>query len=215
MAFEDRVWIGGSPCSGKTTVSDILSRRLNLPCYHSDQHFERHASMVPGTTLSEVIGWSFDKIFLRPVEEMLKTFIQVGHDEFPLILNDIRAGDHRIIEGCALLPESLARLDIDPTHCVFVIPFEAFQRRAYKEREWVTPLLSRSRQPELAWENWRQRDALYSSYIREQATLFGYSVVDVDGERRLEKVADLIQTLLNLDISQSRHTVPIKMSQEH
>jgi len=205
MVFEDRVWIG-SPCSGKTTVSDILSRRLNLPCYHADEYFERHASMAPGTALSEVIGWSFDQIFLRPVEEMLKTLIQVGHDEFPLILNDIRASDHRIIEGCAVLPESLAALGIDPTHCVYVIPSEAFQRRTYKQREWVTPLLSRSRQPELAWENWRQRDALYSSYIREQAALFGYPVVDVEGERSLEEVADLIQTLLSRNRPQSNLT---------
>lgn len=108
---------------------------------------------------------------------MLQTFIQVGHDEFPLILNDVRDSDHCM--------EAMSELGIESTRCVFIIPSGPFQQRTYREREWVTSLLARSRDPEVAWENWRRSDALYSSFIREQAALFGYQTLEVDGEKNL------------------------------
>ena len=51
-------WLGGGPCSGKTTVSDVIGTRRDVLAYHVDQHREEiHApchSSTPsaGTTES-------------------------------------------------------------------------------------------------------------------------------------------------------------------
>jgi len=35
-------WLGGSPCSGKSSISEILPQRFNLDVYHVDEAFAAH-----------------------------------------------------------------------------------------------------------------------------------------------------------------------------
>lgn len=42
----DRLWLGGSPCSGKSTVAGIIAASRNVPLYRCDDAFERHAAAV-------------------------------------------------------------------------------------------------------------------------------------------------------------------------
>ncbi|MFN8444306.1 MAG: hypothetical protein U0175_26220 [Caldilineaceae bacterium] len=36
-------WIGGSPCAGKSSVTNLLAAQFGLTTYHVDDHFNRHA----------------------------------------------------------------------------------------------------------------------------------------------------------------------------
>ncbi len=35
-------WIGGSPCSGKTSIASILSEKYGLFYYQADNYFDNH-----------------------------------------------------------------------------------------------------------------------------------------------------------------------------
>jgi hypothetical protein len=43
---DGRWWIGGSPCSGKSTVAGILAASRRMRLYSCDDAFERHAAAV-------------------------------------------------------------------------------------------------------------------------------------------------------------------------
>ena len=40
--MKNTMWIGGSPCCGKSSVAEILRDRFGLNYYKCDDHFDRH-----------------------------------------------------------------------------------------------------------------------------------------------------------------------------
>src|SRR4051812_44033795 len=60
------LWIGGSPCSGKSTVAAVIAAARGLPLYSCDDAFERHA-VVGGPTLRKVAGMTIGARLAQPV----------------------------------------------------------------------------------------------------------------------------------------------------
>jgi adenylylsulfate kinase-like enzyme len=42
------LWMGGSPCSGKTSIADLLADQYSLVVYHVDEMFDEHQRRVTG-----------------------------------------------------------------------------------------------------------------------------------------------------------------------
>jgi adenylylsulfate kinase-like enzyme len=40
------LWMGGSPCSGKTSIADLLADQYSLVVYHVDEMFDEHQRRV-------------------------------------------------------------------------------------------------------------------------------------------------------------------------
>ncbi|MCA9838379.1 MAG: hypothetical protein KC422_15795 [Trueperaceae bacterium] len=194
-----RIWLGGSPCSGKSGLADRLARELGLAVYHADDYFYHHASLASsGSTLARLASLSPEAIFLRDHETMLADFIAAGQDEFPFILADLakKSDNTVIIEGCALLPHWVAQAKTAQDAVFYLVAEESFQRRTYAKRPWVKEVLEQTSTPETAWDNWQHRDAQYARFIAKEAQKHTFPVLSIDGGLTAEEVYFWVLTRL-------------------
>jgi len=198
--LEHVLWIGGSPCSGKTSVAESLATRYGLRVYHCDEHFAEHsrkATPEEQPTLWRLNQMSWDEIWMRPVDLQVQEALTVYREEFPMIVADLLAMPRTrpiVAEGTALLPDSVAAVLDDPRRAVWLFPSEGFQRQAYPQRgEWVQAILQQCTDPEEAWERWMERDVRFAHWVAEEARQRGYRVLWVESEGSLRKGAQRIE----------------------
>ncbi len=198
-------WIGGSPCSGKSSIARILSERYGLRIYDCDSMYEAHLKRaVPGKHphLTRAAEISWDEVWMHPVDYLTEREFAFYREEFELIREDLIAmpQDTPICaEGAALLPELLAAMKISPQKAIWIMPTEEFQRREYARRDWVQGILAQCSQPDEAWESWMGRDAQYARVVARQAERLGYAVLKVDESRSIEENAIRSRSILDWD----------------
>ncbi len=187
-------WLGGSPCSGKTTIADQLARRYGCQVYQCDEAFDTHKAGIPA--MQPILRMSWDEIWMRPLGEQLRDQFAIYGQEFAMIEDDLRAlpRDRPIIaEGTALLPAMVAQV-ADMRQALWLVPSPAFQRERYPRRgEWVQAVLSECSDPAQAFENWMARDSAYAQEVAAQAARHGARVIVVDGSQPLDQVAAQVE----------------------
>ena len=195
-----RIWVGGSPCSGKSTLAERLASELELAAYHVDDYFYDHAKRASlNSTLKRITGWSTEQIFLRDVDEMLADFITLGYEEFPFVLDDLRQAPCKrggIIEGCALLPECVDQVKQKGDTVLYLVASEAFQRFHYARRPWIKSILLETSRPKQAWDNWQKRDAQYAEFIKREARKYAFPVITVEEGKSLDDIYDAAKAYL-------------------
>jgi 2-phosphoglycerate kinase len=191
-------WIGGSPCSGKSSITGIVAAQHGLRIYHCDDHFAAHVAAAERDThprLHWLQSATWDDIFMRPLAELVADMVAIYREEFDLILAELealRSPLPLLVEGAALLPSLVAPLLSGPAHAVFVIPTGQFQRATYARRPWPAALLAQCRDPQQAWANWMDRDEQFGRYVAGEADAQGLAVLPVDGARTLQQNAVLV-----------------------
>jgi hypothetical protein len=185
-------WIGGSPCSGKSSIAEQLVERYDMLSYPCDAHFDAHRARATAESqpnLSSLNGMSWDDIWMRPAHELLEHEIAIYREEFEMILNDLRAlpDDRPIIaEGAALLPELVLAHLGRPQQAVWVVPTPEFQWQYYSQRPWIQDILKQCSFPEQAFKNWMGRDTAFGQHVVRQARQVGLSTIIVDGTHSIE-----------------------------
>ncbi len=195
QALPNVYWIGGSPCSGKSTIADRLAAKHGGRVYRCDEAYYRHlASITPDEhpVFSRLAHASCDDLWMRPTPQQVGDEIALYREEFPLILADLAALPSTqavIAEGAALLPELLDRLGVLPRRAVWIVPTERFQREHYARRAWRHDVLASCTDKERAWRNWMERDAGFARVVAREARQRGNRVLTVDGARSVDDTA--------------------------
>jgi hypothetical protein len=199
-------WIGGSPCSGKSTIVEMLAARHTFVQYNCDDALPRHmAQAIPASqpTLHRLAHMTWDEIWMRPVEALLADVLAAYAEEFPLILDELRAlpADLPIVaEGAALMPALVHPVLARRSQGIWVVPSDAFQRAQYPVRgEWVQGILSQCAEPERAFQNWMDRDAAFARRIAREAEDIGLYVLPVDGTRTIAENAAAVMSHFGWD----------------
>jgi len=191
--------LGGSPCSGKSTLAERLASELGWQYYKVDDYQEDHARRCERQTLYSArrpvmhryASMTWNEIWMRPVEQQVAEEFAYYRERFELILEDLESFDLErplLLEGCAFLPELLAQSSADPRRVLFLVPTQAFQRHHYRQRPWIQHILNECADPEQAFENWMLRDALFGQEILRQAQAEGYATLLVDGSQTLAEI---------------------------
>lgn len=181
-------WIGGSPCSGKSTVAAALG----LPVYSCDAAVDRHTAMAgaaDGPTLTKVAAMDVADRLDQPVAVQVDDVLRLYREQFPLVLADLAGPRAVVAEGAALLPDLLAGLGVARDHAVWLVPTERFQRHHYRQRAWAHELLAGTADPAGAFDRWMRRDAAFARHVAGRARALGYRVVVVDGRTGPGRVA--------------------------
>ena len=66
--------MGGSPCSGKSSIAKLLSDRYELQVYNCDDAFYEHGKRVTPLrqpAFHQVLNMTWDEIWMRPVKVQL------------------------------------------------------------------------------------------------------------------------------------------------
>ena len=197
-------WLGGSPCAGKSSVSEILAERFDLRLYRVDEAFEAHAPRFDAALHPALTKWrdsSWDERWMRPVGSLVRDVIACYSEHFTLILEDVLSLPRReplLVEGTALLPRQVAGVLAERNHAVWVVPTAEFQRNHYSKREWVCRILERCDSPEAAFNNWMERDAEFARWVASEVDELGLELLKVDGERTVEENAARVASFFQL-----------------
>ncbi|GJM41486.1 MAG: hypothetical protein DHS20C20_17680 [Ardenticatenaceae bacterium] len=202
--FDHIYWLGGSPCAGKSSIAQKLCEQFGLHLYHCDSQFEQHLKQVtPKTapTIHHLHQLSCDELWLRPVAEQLRTEITYHEEQFQMILADLQklpTETKILVEGAVLMPTAVSPYLHQNHQAIWIIPTASFQRHHYAQRPWVQGVLKDCGQPDLAFENWMQRDIAYAKWIRQETAVHELNCLVVDGSYTIEENCQRAAQLLQL-----------------
>ncbi len=202
--YLDIYWIGGSPCSGKSSTASILANRYGLRLFHSDDHMDQHtrqADPARQPVMARIARMNWEQIWMRPVPELVADELEFYREEFDQLraaLEQIPGEAPILAEGTAWLPELLIHAGVSPARTFFLVPTATFQARHYAQRPWARDILSECSQPQQAFQNWMDRDSLFADAVEEQARAGGMPVRRVDGTLSLPETCALIERSFDL-----------------
>lgn len=180
-------YIGGSPCSGKSTIAQMISEENDLYYFKVDNYLDDYirrgnASNKPFS--SKVLKLSADETWLRDPMIQNTEELEIYREIFDYIIEDlskIEAPNGIITEGAAFLPELMREIGVNSNSYICIIPTKDFQYHHYKLRPWVPEILKDCTDKKQAFENWMERDALFAIMVKEEADKLGYRVLTTDG----------------------------------
>ena len=189
--------LGGSPCSGKSTLASSLVRDYSLELYACDAfetpHVQR-SSFVAQPTLYSARALNFGQHFMRDPEDLLEFNLNFYREEWTFILEDLKNKTGPVLlEGAACMPE-LVPLEWP---AVWLVPTPDFQRYHYAQRPWIQGVLKGTPNPEVAFEHWMARDELFAQHVVKQCQRLNRLFLVVDGSQTLQQTLEWTRKALN------------------
>ena len=189
-------FIGGSPCSGKSTVAEALATRYDLTYFKVDDHLDDFTARGAAAGLPvcrRILRMSADESWLRSPAVQCQEELDYYREIFPFVMEKLAAlaAPRVITEGAAFLPCLMA----EAAHYIAITPSREFQVSRYRERPWVPHVLAGCSDKAAAFANWMERDALFAEDIRRQCAQLHLPHLLTDGtvspEERLQQVAGI------------------------
>jgi hypothetical protein len=196
--IRNALWIGGGQWAGKTTVAGLLTERHGLVTYLYDFHDARgHDDRRVAARLRRgepAAGHDPETIWLRRTPAEMTAEILAGFPErFRWVLDDLTGilTPHPVLaEGWGLRPELVADVAGDLRRMVVLTPTDDWRRHQGAALPRVVWANARFSDPELAARNRIERDRLIAADACRQARRLGIPVIEVDGTRPAEAIAD-------------------------
>ena len=195
--------IGGSPCSGKSTIASLLARQYQLLHIKLDDLVEEMMSQASADSQPICLlrqDRNPEQIWMRNPEEMADEEWRFYEEIFPYVKSYLIQNQNRplLVEGAVLLPHLVKKLECPASSYLCLTPTADFQKKHYRQREWVPYVLERTTNPEKAFENWMQRDILFAQMVRKEAMKLGYSSLMTDGSQSKNQTVEEVARLLKL-----------------
>lgn len=190
-------YIGGSPCSGKSTVAEHIAESLGFKYFKVDDHLDRYMKMASKDEkpyAREVSEMSADEIWMRSPSVQNEEEFALYREFFPYIQKDLEEieSENIITEGASYLPEFAKQLHLDQNQYFCIVPSKTFQYEHYKERPWIWYVLEGCSNKEQAFENWMERDVLFGKQVYQEAIRLGYTAFMNDGTRSIEEMIQMV-----------------------
>jgi hypothetical protein len=197
-------WLGVSPCAGKSSISKILANRFDLEVYHVDEAFETHVQGLNPThqpTLARWLASSWNQRWMQPVDCLVEDVIGCYREHFDLVRQDILARPQRkslLVEGAALLPLQITNIMPNRSHAIWIIPTADFQREHYSQREWAWKIVKQCNDPEVAFQNWMERDIRFGEWIEAEVRTLDLQLLKIDGSQTIAENAEEVARYFQL-----------------
>jgi 2-phosphoglycerate kinase len=199
-------WIGGGSCAGKSTIARRLAAEHGLQLYATDDVMADHAGRsTPANCplLHEFMAMDMDQRGLnRSPAEMLETFHWFRGEGFSMIVEDVLRLPGKpavIVEGFRLLPHLVKPLLAVRNQAVWLVPAPEFRQAVVDSRggpRWE--FLGKTSDPERAYRNLLQRDAMFTQRLYEEARRLELNTIEVDGTMTVDGLAEHVAERLGL-----------------
>ncbi|MFF2015137.1 hypothetical protein [Paenibacillus sp. NPDC058177] len=198
-------WIGGSACSGKSTIAARYAEKHGLDLYVCDAHSEVHMKQIspqnhPAMLKSTLMDFNEAFCHTDP-QEQLRHYIQFFKEDFLFVIQDLAdkpADRPVVVEGNQLLPCLVDPYLKSHSHhrALWLVPAEPFQRKFYSQRPWIHDVLRQTDDPLIAFDNWMNRDASFAKYVHREAVELSRYVIEVDGSISLHENFETVERIL-------------------
>ena len=176
-------YIGGSPCSGKSTVAEILSEQYDLYYFKVDDFLDsytKQGALKGYPVCRKQVELTPDQIWMRdPVLQCREELIYY-EEVFEFIerdLEQIKNVNGVITEGAAYVPGLIRDAQIPENRYLSITPTKEFQLFHFRKRTFVPYILRGCSNMERAFDNWMERDILFAGEVRKQCGETGYTSV--------------------------------------
>lgn len=206
QALSHVLWIGGSPCSGKSTISHTIARMYVFLDYHLDawsrNHFARRIA-AGDAEAATFLKMSMDQRWIeRSVEALVQEATTSWSRNFSLVIADLLAlpKETFIIAEGNFFPACVAPYLSSPNQAIWLVPADSFCEQARRRRQ--VELTRRQKRhsvynedsdPEKRLRNIIERDFRLSRYVRQQAEQLHLPFYEVDGSRSPEEMTELVE----------------------
>lgn len=194
----DTYYIGGSPCSGKSTIAEILSKRYDLYYFKVDDFLEQYTQRgaLSGYEIcKKQKEMNAEQIWMREPLLQCREELIFYKEIFDFILEDLVQISNKkgvITEGAAYLPELMKKLNIPYNRYISITPTEEFQVIHYRKREWVPYVLQECSDKEKAFCNWMDRDVLFAKEVQRQCQEQQYMSLVNNGEKNIDELVNKV-----------------------
>lgn len=185
-------YIGGSPCSGKSTVTEILAAKYHLFYFKVDDFIDKYLKM--GASKGYEIckkqdSLRADEIWMREPALQCQEELLYYKETFAFVLEDLMQIKEKdiITEGAAYLLELMRKLNISNNRYISITPTRDFQISHYKKREWISFVLEGCSDKEKAFSNWMERDVLFAKEVQKQCIKENYVSIINDGSIEIDE----------------------------
>ena len=211
--FSGAYILGGSPCSGKSTVAEALVARFDFRYYKVDDHERAHMRRSRPKRHPTMVRYSkmnWNQIWSQPVDVQVRDEFEYYRERFEMIVEDLqkfKPGRPIILEGAAYLPELIEKCQVDRQRVLYMVPTRAFQLHHYAQRPWIQGILKQCDDPEQAFQNWMQRDHTFGQEILRQAKAYGYGTILVDGKENIDVQIERVTRYFGLILNSERESL--------
>jgi hypothetical protein len=191
-------YIGGSPCSGKSTVAEILSQKYGLHYFKVDDFLDNYTergALAGYSICKKIAGMNAEEIWMRDPLLQCREEFEFYKEVFEYVLADlaqVNCKNSIITEGAAYVPELIKKLGVSNNRYISITPTKEFQIFHYKKREFVPHVLEGCADKEKAFCNWMDRDILFAQEVRRQCDKENYVSIVNDGIIKIDGLADRV-----------------------
>lgn len=200
------LWIGGSPCSGKSTIGHTIAQIYVFLDYHLDawsrNHFARRVA-AGDAEAATFLKMNLDQRWIeRSAEALVQEVITSWSKDFHLVIEDLLAlpKETFIVAEGNFFPECVAPYLSSPHQAIWLVPTDSFCEQgrcqrwdAQAQRQRRHGVYNESSDPEKRRRNIIARDCQLARYVKQQATELHLPVYEVDGSRSREEMTELVE----------------------
>lgn len=204
------VWIAGSPCSGKSTISHTLARIHVVVDYHVDawsaNHFARRIA-AGDQEASAFMSKTMEQRWLLPsAQDLADETIRSWTADFALVLEDVMAlpKQNLILAEGNFFPASVAPYLSNSHQAIWMVPTPDFLARARREKSDTLAVRQQrygmyrdASDAEQRLDKLIARDTLLAGYVKRQALELGLPLIEVDGSKTREQLTDEVESHLD------------------
>jgi uridine kinase len=194
--------ICGGSCAGKSTFSQMLSKKLDIEVYHVDEHidgshenrFDPIKHPVNHRILNKGIYWLFD----QSPKQYADSNIQIANEDLEFVKDDIeRLNTDIIIDGIWAEP-SLVNSYFSNSKIIWLFPTKQHQRNVWTSREWTKDMLSEHKDPATALKNWVDGDYETSLYLAKRVKENQLPTYVLDNAKSVDDNFHMVTQILKL-----------------
>ncbi len=198
-------FVGGSPCAGKSTVCEDISKKYDLYYFKVDDFLDKYmkkAALNDKPLCKKNLSMTFEEIWMRDPVTQKDEELGIYKEIFEYVIHDLEniSCDKDILtEGCAYLPTLIKKLGVQNTSYLAIIPTKDFQILHYQKRPYVSSMLEGCLNKKEAFGNWMERDFLFSKEIERECKNENFKVIINDGKTNIDEI--IMEVVNHFDIS--------------
>lgn len=191
-------YIGGSPCAGKSTIAEILSRKYGLYYFKVDDFLDDYTKLgaLKGYPIcKKTVEMNAEQIWMREPLLQCEEEFEFYEEILEYVLADLKQINCKngiITEGVAYVPQLIKQLGIPDNRYVSVTPTKEFQIFHFRKREFVPYILEGCKDREKAFCNWMDRDILFAQEVQKQCRENKYFSIINDGSIGIDELVNRI-----------------------